>query len=129
MKEIEEILRHYTFENFAKEDHKIYPADFFSLDEKILLDVRSREEMEIVKFPLKDILKVIEIPIYEIPDRFKEIPNRTTVGIFCAASIRAIMVFLYLKAKGYDNVKILAGGYDLMFPELKPGKLYKSQKL
>ncbi|GJQ61696.1 MAG: hypothetical protein SCALA702_07490 [Melioribacteraceae bacterium] len=129
MKEIEEILRHYTFENFAKEDHKIYPADFFSLNEKILLDVRSKEEMDIVKFPLKDISEVIEIPVYEIPDRHNEIPQNKTVGIFCAASIRATMVFLYLKAKGYNNVKILAGGYDLMFPELKPGKLYKSQKL
>lgn len=127
MKEIEEVLRYYTFENFAKEEHKIYPAGFFKLSDKVLLDVRSAEEMDIVKFPLQRLSRTLEIPVYEIPDRIAEIPKDKTVGIFCAASIRATMVFLYLKAKGFDNVKILAGGYDMMFPELKPGKLYNPE--
>lgn len=128
MERIENILRYYNFENFGKEDHKIRPADFFGLKDKLFLDVRSREEMETVAFPVKHLCPVLEIPINEIPDRIDEIPRDTTVGIFCAAAIRASMVFLYLKAKGYDNLKILAGGYDLLFPELKPGKLYQTVK-
>lgn len=126
MKRIEEILRFYNFENFGKEEHKIYPEEFFRLENTILLDVRSREEMETVSFPLVHSTTLLETPINEIPERTGEIPRDSLIGIFCAASIRATMVFLYLRALGFTNVKILAGGYDKLFPELRPGVLYKS---
>jgi rhodanese-related sulfurtransferase len=40
------------------------------------------------------------------------------------------MVYLYLRALGFDKVKIIDGGYTELVEELKPGKLLKqlSQK-
>ena len=35
------------------------------------------------------------------------------------------MVYLYLRVLGFDNVKIIEGGYVELVEELKPGKLLK----
>jgi rhodanese-related sulfurtransferase len=33
------------------------------------------------------------------------------------------MVYLYLRSMGFDNVRIIEGGYAELVEELKPGKL------
>ena len=35
------------------------------------------------------------------------------------------MVYMYLKTLGFDNVRIIEGGYAELVEEFKPGKLLK----
>ncbi len=121
---VEDVLRYYNFENFGNNEHRITPEELFKLDDACFIDVRSREEMDTIAFPLHHHVKSLEIPICDIPDSLDKIPRDKVVGIFCAATIRASMVFVYLKSMGYDNVKIIVGGYEPMFLALNPGLMY-----
>ena len=70
-------------------------------------------------------MPVLHIPINEIPERISEIPNDKIVGVFCSSNVRSTMVYLYLRTRGFDKVRIIEGGYAEFVEELKPGKLFK----
>ena len=70
-------------------------------------------------------MPVLHIPIDEIPVRIAEIPHDKTVGIFCSSGIRSTMIYLYWRTLGFENVRIIEGGYDELADEFKPGKLLK----
>jgi len=36
-----------------------------------------------------------------------------------------VIVFAYLKSRGFENVKILPGGYSTLTDAVKPGKIFK----
>jgi len=122
---IENVLKSMNFDFFGKGKHKIKAEIILNNKTAVFLDVRSKEEYETVAFNLKHNMQVLHIPTEEIPDRLNEIPKEKLTGIFCSSSVRASMVYLYLRALGYENVKIIQGGYDSVIEELKPGKLYK----
>ncbi len=90
------------------------------------MDVRSEEEIESIAFPLKFQADCIHVPTDEIPDRLSEIPKDKPVGIFCSAETRSAIVYAFLRANGYDNVKIIVGGYAETVNALKPGKIWKA---
>lgn len=90
------------------------------------MDVRSEEEIESIAFPLKFQADCIHVPTDEIPDRLSEIPKDKPVGIFCSAETRSAIVYAFLRANGYDNVKIIVGGYVETVNALKPGKIWKA---
>ena len=73
-------------------------------------------------------MPVLCIPIEEIPGRMNEIPKSKHIGIFCSSGVRATMVYVYLRAHDYANVRILEGGYGGIVEEFKPGKLLKKIK-
>jgi len=123
--EFEEVISKMDFQYFGNGEHKIELKEFFSAKNTIFLDVRAKEEQETIKLPLSHHCEVIEIPINEIPDRINEIPKDKTIGVFCSAGIRATIIFVYLKSKGYNDVKIIPGGYPPLMEALMPGKLYK----
>lgn len=125
MTELDDFLKTMTFEYFGSGQHKIGPQAFFDKDNALFLDVRSHEEFETLSFSLNHHCDVLHVPIDELPERVQEIPKHMLVAIFCPASVRASMVFAYLKVAGYDNVKILEGGYEQLTADLKTGKLYK----
>jgi rhodanese-related sulfurtransferase len=125
MTELDDFLKSMTFNYFGSGQHKIGPQAFFDKDNALFLDVRSHEEFNTLSFPLNHHCDVLHVPIDEVPERVREIPKNKLVAIFCPASVRASMVFAYLKVAGYDNVKILEGGYEQLTAELKTGKLYK----
>ncbi len=125
MNEIEQVISKMDFQYFGTGQHKIEPDAFLQKEDAIFLDVRAKEEMETVQLNLGHHCSVIEIPTDEVPQRINEIPKDKFIGLFCSAGIRATIIFAYLKSKGYENVKIIPGGYAPLMQAILPGKLYK----
>ena len=125
MTNIDTVLESMTFDNFSNGTHKISPEKFFMKRDTVFLDIRFQYEYETVAFNLQHHMPVLNIPINEIPKRWQEIPKDKFVGILCSSSDRAAMVFLYLKGQGFEDVRIIEGGYAKILDEFKPGKLKK----
>jgi rhodanese-related sulfurtransferase len=114
-------LSNLDFEYWSTGQHKITPAAFlekWAQGEAVLLDVRSKEETEFLSLPF-----ALHIPVNELPQRLHEIPRDKLVATFCSGGDRANVVFAYLHAHGFDNVRILPGGYATFIPELMPGNV------
>jgi rhodanese-related sulfurtransferase len=125
MKNLDDVLKSMTLEFFGKGNHKISASNHFSKENSLFLDVRSHEEYKTLAFSLVYHMPVLHIPISEIPDRLDEIPKNKTIGIFCSSGVRSTMVYLYLRGLGFENVKIIEGGYSEIAAEFKPGRLLK----
>ena len=125
MDELERIIEGMDFKYFATAQHKTDPESFLKQQDAVLLDVRSKEETETLRFPLEHHISLLEIPMHEVPSRINEIPKNRLLGVFCSSGVRCVMIFLYLKSRGYENVKILEGGYNNLIAALMPGKIYK----
>lgn len=125
MNELERTIKSMDFQYFATGQHKIEPETFLQTKDAVLLDVRSKEEMETIQFHLKHHVELLEIPAHDVPSKINEIPRNKSIGVFCSSGIRCVMIFLYLQSKGYENVKILEGGYNKLIAALMPGKIYK----
>mgnify|MGYP000855555893 CR=1 FL=1 len=126
MNEFEKIISKMDFQYFGTGQHKI-DADTFLKKEGgvIFLDLRSKEEIETIKIVLKYHFPVVEIPLHELPQRISEIPADKFIGVFCSSGVRSAIAFAYLKSKGFENVRIIEGGYEQLVDALKPGKVYK----
>ena len=85
-----------------------------------MLDVRAQDEKEFAAFPF-----ALAIPIHELPMRLPEIPRDKLVATFCSGGDRANVAFAYLRAQGFDNVRIIKAAYPELMAELLPGKLRK----
>ncbi|MBI9065774.1 MAG: rhodanese-like domain-containing protein [Salinivirgaceae bacterium] len=125
MNELERIISSMDFEYFGSGQHKINIESFFNKKNAVFLDVRAKEEVETMKLQLKHHHLVTEIPLHELPSRINELPKNIFVGVFCSSGVRSTMAFAYLKSKGYENVKIIEGGYHELMDVLLPGKLFK----
>ncbi|MRT92576.1 rhodanese-like domain-containing protein [Ancylomarina sp. 16SWW S1-10-2] len=125
MNELEQVISDMDFRYFGNGEHKVEIEQFFAAENIVFLDVRAKEEQETVKLSLSHHCPVIEIPTNEIPKRINEIPKDKTIGVFCSAGVRATIIFVYLKSKGYKDVKIILGGYPPLMAAVMPGKLYK----
>jgi rhodanese-related sulfurtransferase len=127
MKQFDELLKSMNLDFFGKGKHKVKSSEHFNNKNGILLDIRSKEEYETLALTLYHHMPVIHIPIEEIPDRIKEIPQNKTIGIFCSSGTRAAIVYAYLRLKGFswDKIKIIEGGYSGLAAEFSPGKLLK----
>jgi rhodanese-related sulfurtransferase len=125
VRELEGFLKTMTFEFFGSGKHKISPVMFLAERHSLFLDVRSEEELETIAFNLSHHTSALHIPINEVPERVSEIPRDKLVGVFCSSGVRSTMVYLYLRARGFEKVRIIEGGYAEFVEELKPGKLLK----
>lgn len=111
------------FEFWSTGQHKIAPPVFFekwTKGEAILLDVRAAEERAFITFPF-----ALTIPVNELPTRLNEIPRDKLVATFCSGGDRSNVAFAYLHAHGFENVRIIPGGYPSVTPEVMPGKVRK----
>jgi rhodanese-related sulfurtransferase len=125
MNELEKVIKEMDFRYFGTGQHNMDAETFLTTNNTVLLDIRTKEEVDTLKLPLSHFCPVLEIPVNEVPDRLAEIPRDKTIGVFCSAGVRAVIIFVYLKSKGYNNVKIIPGGYTGLIEAIKPGKLYK----
>jgi len=126
MNELEKVISSMDFRYFGTSQHKIDAESFLKSENAVLLDVRAKEETETLKIILKHHrISVYEIPLHELPQRIQELPKDKFIGTFCSGGIRSVIAFVYLKSKGFENVKIIEGGYEQFTEPLKPGKLYK----
>lgn len=118
-------LKTCDFDFWSTAQHKVMPPAFFerwAKGEAVLLDVRTDLETDYVALPF-----ALHIPIDELPDRLAEVPRDKLVATFCSGTDRANVAFAFLRSKGYDNVRILKGGYAEIMAELLPDKLRKFQ--
>ncbi len=124
---MEEVLKKLTLDFFGAGCHKITPSKLLSMGKAVFVDVRSIEEKETLGIHLKHHqgIQFLHIPLDELPDRYKEIPNDEMIGIFCPANVRSTIAMVYLLYKGYKEVKIIEGGYAALTDEMKPGKVLK----
>ncbi len=120
---VAEILREMTFEFFGSGGHKIEPEALFAAKDAILLDVRAPPEQESIQLKLRHHIRVLWIPTEQVPDRLAEIPRNVPIGVFCTTGFRSAVVWLYLRAKGYENVRVVLGGYEALTSLLLPGRL------
>ena len=106
---LDDILRQKTRE-FLASQLKVNAANFYEAwkkGEAIILDVRSKEEADLVK-----IGPAIHIPLNELPDRYSELPKDKLIAIFCPGKIRAGLAYAFLRTKGFENVKVLNASLD-----------------
>jgi len=125
MNDLEKVISKMDFQYFGNGKHKVEVEQFLKQKDAVFLDVRAKEEQETVKLSLKHHCQVIEIPTNEVPQRINEIPKDKPIGVFCSAGVRATIIFVYLKSKGYQDVNIILGGYPPLMAAVMPGKLYK----
>jgi len=125
MNELESVISKMDFQYFGTGQHKISPEDFFKKEDVVLLDVRSNEEIATIKLHLKHHFPVLEIPFHGLPSRLSELPKDKFIGIFCSSGVRSAIAMAYLKSMGFENVKMIEGGYTQFMEALMPGKLYK----
>ena len=126
MKKLEDFLRKLDLEYFGNSKHKMQAAKLFETDGALLLDVRTHEENRILPLKMQGVIEAINIPMNELPDRLDEISKNRVIGLFCSSQVRSSIAFGYLQALGFENVRILEGGYASLLEELKPGKVLKS---
>lgn len=71
-----------------------------------LLDVRTAEEHS-----FGSINGSMNIPLDELRDRLNEIPHNKPIVVYCAVGLRGYLALLILKARGFNDVRNLSGGY------------------
>ena len=124
MERFDELLRGLNLDFFGNGKHKISFKEAIKLrkeEKALIIDVRTKEEIELMKFDFAD-----DVPLNELPDRVNEIPNDKLIILFCVSSTRSAIAFAYLRLAGYDNVKLLAKGLDEITSSIKPGFALKN---
>ena len=124
MQKFDDLLREFDLTFFGNGKHKITIEKVMELkkeDKVFILDVRSKQENDYLKFEF-----ATNIPVNEIPDRIQEIPKDKIVAIFCTSATRATIVYTYLRLAGYENVKILINSISEIAGLFKPGYVLKN---
>lgn len=124
MKSFDELLRGYDIDYFGNGKHKISFDKAVQLQKKeeaIIIDVRTKEEVNYIQFSFSK-----NIPLNEIPDRLSEIPEDKAIILFCVSSTRSSIALSYLHLRGYKNVKIIAKGISEITDYIKPGYVIKN---
>ncbi|RMF40812.1 MAG: rhodanese-like domain-containing protein [Anaerolineae bacterium] len=120
-KQFSEWMQGRNFAYWSTGQHKVMPnvlMEKWAAGEAVLLDVRAAEETEFLALPF-----ALHIPLDELPDRLDEVPRDKLVVTFCSGGDRANVAFAYLQNQGFDNVRVMPGGYANLIPELMPGKV------
>jgi sulfur-carrier protein adenylyltransferase/sulfurtransferase len=90
------------------------------LDKKedlFLLDVRNPDEYTICRIGESPRL----IPLYELGQRYDEIPKDKAVVAYCHHGVRSIRAAQLLNKRGFSAVKSLHGGINLWSEKIDPG--------
>ncbi|TYQ17808.1 UNVERIFIED_CONTAM: NADPH-dependent 2,4-dienoyl-CoA reductase/sulfur reductase-like enzyme [Acetivibrio alkalicellulosi] len=83
-----------------------HEIDHIDKDKTIVLDVREPAERS-----LGFIKDSINIPVGEIRERFNELPSDKEIIVCCQIGLRAYVAAKILNQKGFNNVKVLTGGF------------------
>jgi rhodanese-related sulfurtransferase len=126
---MENVLRKMNLSFTGTGQHKIMPQAFLEKENALFLDVRAKEEVEALSFNFNLWnIKVVNIPIDELPDRLNELPKDSFIGTFCASGTRSAWAYIYLLSKGYENVKWVDAGNEDFAALIKPGVVFKKVK-
>jgi thiamine biosynthesis protein ThiI len=79
---------------------------FLPWNDEIVVDIR--ESSDVKKNPLSfENIEVLEIPFFEINHKFKDLDDKKTYLFYCDKWVLSNLHWLYLKEKGFNNIKIL----------------------
>lgn len=81
----------------------------------VFLDVREHSELAICR-----IEGALHIPMGEVPERHKALPQDAPLIVFCHHGMRSLNVVQYLETKGFENAINLAGGIHAWAVEVDP---------
>lgn len=123
MTDLDAVLREMDFEFFGEGKFKTSAEKFLGQPDAVLVDLRADEERALVDLPLRGLVRTIPLPLAELPDRWEEIPADCPVGLLCSSHTRSAFAYLYLRARGRTNARILLHGYDALLQEMTPGKV------
>jgi rhodanese-related sulfurtransferase len=99
----------FTAENILNDKVKVITwdrIDSLNPSETVFLDVRTPEEINFGK--IKD---AMTIPVDELRSRFKELPKRKKIVVYCRVGLRGYIASRILAQSGFTEVYNLAGGY------------------
>lgn len=119
MKKFEELLKSFDLKYFGTGQHKIGVIDTLPMvkeDTAVFLDVRTKEETNILNYSF-----AYNIPLNELPERISELSKEKMIAIFCGASARAAMASMYLQVNGYEKVKLISENNSEIASLIKPG--------
>ncbi|MCR8633572.1 rhodanese-like domain-containing protein [Paenibacillus radicis (ex Xue et al. 2023)] len=74
-------------------------------EELHIIDVREPDEIALGMIP-----SAVSIPLMQIPDRLKEIPQDKETILVCRSGNRSGKAYEYLTAQGFVNLKNMSGG-------------------
>ncbi|MFW9820889.1 MAG: FAD-dependent oxidoreductase, partial [Candidatus Thorarchaeota archaeon] len=97
--------------NYLRNDMPIFHwHDFTNITNNgsILLDVRTKDE-----FLARSIDYSMNIPIEELRDRIKEIPNNKPIYVYCEVGYRSYLALRILLQSGFKEVYELTGGFKI----------------
>ncbi|MBN2644079.1 MAG: rhodanese-like domain-containing protein [Desulfuromonadaceae bacterium] len=121
MQALDAVLERMTLDFVGNGRHKMTIEKLLSAEEPVLLDVRTLPETETVTLAFRHQLTSLVISLHELPQRWREVPQTATVGIFCPHSVRAAIAYTYLRAQGVESVFVLDGGYAAVCEWARPG--------
>nr|WP_320050160.1 rhodanese-like domain-containing protein [uncultured Desulfuromonas sp.] len=121
----DDTLKKMTLDFVGQSRHKITPSVLFNTPNSVLLDIRTDPEQQTLPLGFAYHTTVLHIPLDQLPERYCTLPTDRPIGIFCPHGVRAAMAYLYLQAKGYDQVFVLDGGYAALAEEARPGNVLK----
>ncbi len=122
---LNQVLEGMTLDFVGQARHKITASALFDVKDGMLLDIRTEPEQQTLPLGFVYHGQVVHIPLEQMPSRYTELPRKRPIGIFCPYGVRAAMSYLYLRAKGYDEVFVLDGGYAALAEEARPGNVLK----
>lgn len=123
MDSLDEVLTSMDLEFVGSSRHKVGVEALLADKDALLLDVRTTQEAATVSLGFVYHLSVVNIPLHLLPQQFEQLPKDKVVGIFCPHAVRASVAYTYLRARGFDNVLVLEGGYAALTEQARPGKV------
>lgn len=73
----------------------------------LLVDVRERAEVARIAF---DVPAIVNIPLFELEQRWSELPKDRELVLVCESGERSIKAAYYLQYQGYTHVSNMDGG-------------------
>lgn len=87
----------------------------------VVLDVREPWERQVASVSPADGLRLVAIPMGEIPARLAELDPAQPVACLCHHGARSQRVAMFLAQQGFGDVANISGGIDAWSRERDPG--------
>ncbi|MGL5555336.1 MAG: thiazole biosynthesis protein, partial [Aeromonas veronii] len=91
-------------EETAAEVQEVETTQVLGADE-VILDIRSADEHDEKPLVVED-REVLHIPFFKLATAFGDLPKEKTYLLYCDRGVMSKLQALYLKEKGFDNVKV-----------------------
>ena len=86
--------------------HEIPTVDPREVAGEVLLDVREDDEWAAGRAP-----NAVHIPLYDLPARFAELPDRRPLSVVCKVGSRSAQATAWLLAQGVEARNVSGGMY------------------